>query len=166
MFQRNLLSISSCFLSNVGTYVYLPDYMVMKSQRCNVYCYETFTSHIEYKVIMGRYWSLKLLLDNPTPVMGQQQQQQLHNMPRVPQQPGQGGSMNLPSMVGTGPGQQPGPGQSAPQPPPPPPPPQPNQSGTPSGQAPQTIGPPQTVAAPQQGTPPGGPVQPSTQQVS
>lgn len=87
------------------------------------------------------------------------QQQQMHNMSRVPQQPGQGGSMNLPSMVGPGPGQQPGPGQSAP------PPPQSNQSGTPSGQQPQTIGQQQTVAAPQQGTPPGGPGQPSAQQV-
>jgi hypothetical protein len=107
--------------------------------------------HVHFKVTV-------FVTGNPTPVLGQQQQ--MHSMSRVPQQPGQGGSMNLTSMVGPGPGQQPGPGQPAQ------PPPQSNQSGTPSGQQPQTIGPQQTVAAPQQGTPPGGPGQPSAQQVS
>jgi hypothetical protein len=111
-----------------------------------------------YRSKCANFKSTVFVTDNPTPVMGQQQQ--MHNMSRVPQQPGQGGSMNLPPMVGPGPGQQPGPGQSAP------PPPQPNQSGNSSGQQPQTMGPQQTVTAPQQGTPPGGPGQPSAQQVS
>jgi hypothetical protein len=107
-----------------------------------------------------KIWILQFLVtDNPTPVMGQQQQ--MHSMSRVPQQPGQGGSMNLPSMVGPGPGQQQVPGQQAQQQPPPPAP-QQNQSGAPSGQQPQNIGSQQTVAAPQQGTPPG--VQPSAPQ--
>jgi hypothetical protein len=122
-----------------------------------MHCNENLTSCIEYKTIFGKslIWKLQFFVtDNPAPVMGQQQQ--MHSMSRVPQQAGQGGSMNLPSMVGPGPGQQQGPGQQAP------PPPQPNQSGAPSGQQPQNIGPQQTVATPQQGTPPGG--QPSAPQ--
>ncbi|KAJ9601081.1 hypothetical protein L9F63_000816, partial [Diploptera punctata] len=124
-------------------------------------------------------------MDNATPVMGQQQQQQqqqqsqqqqqqqsqqqqqqqalnqqaMHPMSRVQQQPGQTGSINLVPSAMVGPGQQPGTGQTGQAQS------QPNPAATSTGQPNQSLGNQSNVTATQQGTPPGqAPSQPQWHQ--